>query len=58
MTASGHKQLGLLERALLFLRTPRWWLDALLATWILVVIVVYFRLQLLRLLEVAQAQGR
>jgi len=36
----------------------RWWVQALVAAWVLGVVVIYFRLQLLRLLEIAQAQVR
>jgi len=36
----------------------RWWVQALVAAWVLGVVITYFRLQLLRLLEIAQAQVR
>jgi len=31
----------------------RWWVRALVAAWIIAVVTIYFRLQLLRLLEIA-----
>jgi hypothetical protein len=31
----------------------RWWVQLLVAAWILAVVTIYFRLQLLRLLEIA-----
>jgi hypothetical protein len=34
----------------------RWWVQAVVAAWVLGIIITYFRLQLLRLLEIAQAQ--
>jgi len=34
----------------------RWWVQALVAGWILLVVTVYFRLQLMRLLEIAQGK--
>ncbi len=34
----------------------RWWVQALVAAWVLVIVTVYFRLQLMRLLEVAQGR--
>ena len=36
----------------------RWWVQAVVAAWVLGVVIIYFRLQLLRLLEIAQAQVR
>jgi hypothetical protein len=36
----------------------RWWVQAVAAAWVLGVVITYFRLQLLRLLEIAQAQVR
>jgi hypothetical protein len=33
----------------------RWWVQLLVALWILAVVTIYFRLQLLRLIEVATA---
>jgi hypothetical protein len=34
----------------------RWWVQVLVAMWVLAVVTVYFRLQLMRLLEVAGRQ--
>jgi len=34
----------------------RWWVQALVAGWILLVVTLYFRLQLIRLLEIAQGK--
>ncbi len=36
----------------------RWWVRLLVAAWILAVVSVYLRLQLLRLLEITQVPGR
>jgi hypothetical protein len=49
---------GRYDRLVELLRKPHWWLDLLIAAWVLVAVTVYFRLQILRLIEVAQAQAK